>query len=91
MTTYRLARFVDWLADQERQGKRLSDSTIANIVIPLRAALTSAHREGLIRNNPSLGLTMPHREAIAQEGGRRDQGVQPRAARRCLSDGARSL
>lgn len=49
VTTFKLARFVDWLADEDEQGKRLSDSTIANIVIPLRAALTTANREGLIR------------------------------------------
>lgn len=67
VTTFLLARFVDWLADTDVQGKRLSDSTIANIVIPLRAALTSAHREGLIRHNPSLGLTMPHRESTDEE------------------------
>ena len=53
VTTFQLARFVDWLADEDEQGKRLSDSTIANIVIPLRAALTTAKREGLIRHNPS--------------------------------------
>jgi integrase len=58
---------VDWLADEDEQGKRLSDSTIANIVIPLRAALTTANREGLIRHNPSQGLALPHREEIADE------------------------
>ena len=64
VSTYQLARFVDWLADEDEQGKRLSDSTIANIVIPLRAALTTANREGLIRHNPSLGLALPHREDV---------------------------
>lgn len=67
VTTFGLARFVDWLADEDEQGKRLSDATIANIVIPLRAALTTAKREGLIRYDPSLGLTLPHREQIADE------------------------
>lgn len=66
VTTFRLARFVDWLADEDEQGKRLSDSTIANIVIPLRAALTTANREGLIRHNPSQGLALPHREDIEE-------------------------
>ncbi len=65
VTTFQLARFVDWLADADEQGKRLSDSTIANIVNPLRAALTTANREGLIRHNPSQGLALPHREDIA--------------------------
>ena len=67
VSTYQLARFVDWLADEDEQGKRLSDSTIANIVIPLRAALTTANNEGLIRHNPSQGLTLPHREDLEDE------------------------
>jgi integrase len=67
VTTFLLARFVDWLADEDEQGKRLSDATIANIVIPLRAALTNAKREGLIRHNPSQGLTLPHREQVEDE------------------------
>lgn len=67
VNTYRLARFADWLADDDEQGKRLSDSTIANIVIVPRAALSTAQREGLIRHNPGHGLTLPHREPIAEE------------------------
>jgi integrase len=67
VTAYRLARLVDWLADEDEQGKRLSDSTIANIVIPVRAALATANREGLIRHNPSLGLALPHREEIEED------------------------
>lgn len=67
VTTFGLARFVDWLADEDEQGKRLSDATIANIVIPLRAALTTAKREGLIRHDPSLGLALPHREQVADQ------------------------
>lgn len=66
VSTFRLARFVDWLADEDEQEKRLSDSTIANITIPLRAALATANREGLIRHNPSQGLTLPHREEIEE-------------------------
>src|SRR4051794_14428682 len=69
VTTFQLARFVDWLADEDEQGKRLSDSTIANIAIPVRAALTTANREGLIRHNPSQGLTLPHREDIEEDEG----------------------
>jgi integrase len=67
VSTFLLARFVDWLADEDEQGKCLSDATIANIVIPLRAALSTAQREGLIRHNPSLGLTLPHREEVEDE------------------------
>lgn len=67
VSTYALARFMDWLADEEEQGKRLSDHTIANAVIPLRAALATAKREGLIRHNPAQGLAMPHREQLSDE------------------------
>jgi len=67
VTTYDIARFVDWLADESEQGRRLADSTVANIVNPLRAALATAKREGLIRHNPAQGLALPHREQIADE------------------------
>lgn len=67
VTTYGLSRFVDWLADEDEQGKRLSDATIANIVIPLRAALSTAKREGLIRENPSQELDMPSREEPVED------------------------
>jgi len=53
VNTYRLARFADWLADDDEQGRRLSDSTIANIVIVPRAALSTAQREGLIAKEPT--------------------------------------
>lgn len=56
-----LARFLDWLADENEQGKLLSDRTIANAVNPLRAAFATAKREGLIRHNPAQGLPLPHR------------------------------
>jgi integrase len=67
VSTYALARYMDWLADESEQGKRLSDRTIANAVIPLRAALATAKREGLIRQNPAQGLAMPHREQLPEE------------------------
>jgi integrase len=67
VSTYALARYMDWLADEAEQGKRLSDRTIANAVIPLRAALATAKREGLIRHNPAQGLAMPHREQLPDE------------------------
>lgn len=67
VSTYMLARFMDWLADEKEQGKRLSDRTIANAVIPLRAALATAKREGLIRHNPAQGLAMPHRDQPQEE------------------------
>jgi integrase len=67
MSTYMLARYLDWLADEEEQGKRLGDRTIANATMPLRAALATAKREGLIRHNPAQGLALPHREQMPEE------------------------
>jgi integrase len=67
VTTYDIARFLDWLADEREQGRRLADSTVANIANPLRAALATAKREGLIRHNPAQGLALPHCEQIADE------------------------
>ncbi|HEU4906264.1 MAG TPA: tyrosine-type recombinase/integrase, partial [Solirubrobacterales bacterium] len=68
LSTYELARFLDWLADEQEQGKRLSDRSIANIAIPIRAALATAKREGLIRHNPAQGLALPQRERLEAEG-----------------------
>jgi integrase len=68
LTAYQLARFLDWLADEQEQGKPLSDRTIANIAIPIRAALATAKREGLIRHNPAQGLALPQRERLEAEG-----------------------
>jgi integrase len=59
VSTYELARFVDWLADPEEQGKRISNSTIVNVMMPVRSALATATREGLIRHNPARGLPLP--------------------------------
>jgi integrase len=73
---------MDWLADESEQGKRLSDRIIANAVIPLRAALATAKREGLIRHNPAQGLAHAPPRATARRGG---QGLQPRPARLLLA------
>ncbi len=67
LTPYQLARFVDWLCDEGKQGRRLSDSTVVNVVMPLRAALATAQREGLIRHNPFVKLALPHRERIEED------------------------
>jgi integrase len=62
ITPRHLAQFVGWLADDEKQGKHLSDKTIGNATIPLRALLSTAVREGVLRNNPAFGLALPHRD-----------------------------
>ena len=39
----------------------LSDATVQHIIAPLRAALATAVREGLIRSNPARDVDLPHR------------------------------
>jgi integrase len=40
----------------------LADSTVENIMAPLRACLSTAVREGVIRSNPAREITLPSRE-----------------------------
>lgn len=77
-----LAQFVAWLADEKAQGKRLSDSSIANAAVPLRAMFATAVREGLLRHNPASNLALPHRPKIEEE---EDEEVRP-LSRQQLAD-----
>jgi integrase len=69
VTPRHLAEFVAWLSDEGKQGRRLADATIANAVIPVRAALSTAKAEGLIRHNPADGLRLPHRAEVRDDDG----------------------
>lgn len=69
-----VANFIAWLCDETVQSKRLSDSTVRNILNPIRACLSTAVAEGLVRHNPTRGVSLPHRPSI--EG---DEGEQARA------------
>jgi integrase len=44
--------------------RELSDSTVRNMVNPVRSCLASAKDEGLIRHNPTTEARLPHRERI---------------------------
>ncbi len=44
----------------------LSDSTVRNIMAPLRACLANAVREGLIRSNPAREADLPHRPVVVE-------------------------
>lgn len=60
-----ISEFVSWLARQKgSRGELLSDSTIRNILNPVRACFGTAVREGLVRNNPTHGVALPHRPRI---------------------------
>lgn len=45
----------------------LSDSTIRNVLNPVRSCFATAVREGKVRHNPTIAATLPHRERIADE------------------------
>jgi integrase len=63
-----IAGFVGWLCDASKQdGRELADSTIRNIMAPLRACLGTAVREGLIRSNPARDIDLPHRPSVESD------------------------
>jgi integrase len=62
VTPRHLSEFVAWLTSEAEQGKWLARSTIRNIVVPVRAALSTARREGLIHSNPATDLALPVRD-----------------------------
>jgi len=68
VTPHTLAQFVAWIVAGAGQGRTLADSTVTNAVIPVRAALATAKREGLLRYNPADGLAMPVREQVRDDG-----------------------
>jgi integrase len=49
------------------ESRELSDSTVRNALKPLRAALATARREGLIRHNPATDVALPHRARIEED------------------------
>lgn len=59
-----VANWIDWLCDENVQGRRLADATIRRIVSPLRSCLATARREGLISHNPVDGAVLPRREEV---------------------------
>jgi integrase len=68
VTPLHIADYVRWLADPAKQnGRRYADSSIANRVVPIRAALATAKRDGLLRHNPADGLALPTRDRIEED------------------------
>src|SRR4051794_16937695 len=63
-----IADFIGWLVRQpSRRGGTLSDSSVRNACKPLFACLRTARREGLIRDDPVAGATLPHRPRIEDD------------------------
>ena len=67
VTPRHIAQYVAWLCDESKQGRALADQTIANAVVPVRAALATARREGWLRHNPASELALPHREQVEED------------------------
>jgi len=64
------ARVADKSAPSPLAGdavRELADSTVRNALSPLRAALATARREGLIRHNPVSEVALPHRVRIQND------------------------
>lgn len=47
--------------------RELADSTVRNIVAPVRAAFATAVREGLVRSNPTRDIDLPHRPTVEDD------------------------
>ena len=77
-----MSNWIAWLCDEREQGKRrarekdegtakpvrLQDATVRRILSPLRACLSTARHEGLIRSNPCDGVPLPHRPQVEVTG-----------------------
>lgn len=74
VTPSAVAGFVGWLSKQTKPAPTkedpdrrvaLSDKSVRNYVVPLRACLATAVREGLLRSNPAREIDLPHRPTTA--------------------------
>lgn len=73
ITPRHVAGFIAWLCKQTKRAPTetdkerrvpLSDNTVRNALSPLKACLSTARREGLIRHNPATDATLPHRATV---------------------------
>jgi len=81
ITPRHIAGFIAWLCkqtkpaptkDDKKRRLPLSDNTVRKALSPLKACLSTARREGLIRHNPATEATLPHRATVdADEDGPR--------------------
>jgi integrase len=63
----RVAAYIDWLCDEKTQGKALSDSSVRNALVPLRALCASARRDGIVRVNPTAEADLPDRPTVEDD------------------------
>lgn len=73
VTPRQIAAFIAWLCAQTKKSPTkddperrvpLADATVRNAVCSLKACLSTARREGLIRHNPASEATLPHRGLV---------------------------
>jgi integrase len=62
-----VANWIAWLCDEKAQGRPLADATVRRIVSPVRACLSTAKREGVIRSNPADGAVLSRRPRVDDE------------------------
>ena len=76
VTPRHIAAFIAWLCartkkaptkDDPERRVPLADATVRNAVGPLKACLSTARREGLIRHNPAREATLPHRVWVDED------------------------
>lgn len=72
-----VANWIAWLCDQREQGRRLADATVKRIASPVRACLSSAREEDLIRRNPADRIRLPKRESIEAAGAEETSEARP--------------
>jgi hypothetical protein len=82
-----LQGFVTWLAAYRGERGRLSDRSIANVLVPLRLCLADAEREGLVRCTPGKALLLPRRRGGS--GGTSNRGASSPASS-CAGSSPRS-
>jgi integrase-like protein len=62
-------QFVGWLCDEKAQHRRLSDSTVRNVVAPVRSCLATAAEDGMVRHNPAVRVRLPNRPRVVEDDG----------------------
>jgi integrase len=67
LTRADIRSWAAWLCDEKEHGKRLADATVRRVMAPVRACLSTAADDGLIRANPADGVKLPRREQITED------------------------
>ena len=82
--------FVDWLTTRPGREGRLCDSSIANVLTPLRLTLGAAVAEGLLNANPAEQVVLPRRRAGRAWSTRERRYLTSRSSRGCSTKSHRS-